>query len=116
MYAGCTPAKSAEVARIMLGELDRLAADGVTDEEVVRAKGQIAGASALALEDSDSRMSRLGRSELTMGEFSDLNTVLAAVDRVTAEDVRAIAAELAGGRRSIAAVGPVRTAAFSGLV
>ncbi|WP_144719638.1 M16 family metallopeptidase [Agrococcus jejuensis] len=115
MYAGCTPAKAGEVARIMLGELDRLAADGVTDEELLRAKGQIAGASALALEDSDSRMSRLGRAELTMGEFADLDTVLGLVDRVTPDDVRAIAAELAGGRRSVAAVGPVASDAFAGL-
>ena len=41
-----------------------------------RAIGQLGGASALALEDSDTRMSRLGRSELTLGEFLDLDETL----------------------------------------
>ena len=63
--------------------------------------------SALALEDSDTRMSRLGRAELTLGEFLDIDATLERIDRVTDADVRALAAELASGSRSIAAVGQV---------
>ena len=60
----------------MMAEFRRLAADGITDEELRARSGQLGGASALALEDSDTRMTRLGRSELTFGEFSDLDETL----------------------------------------
>lgn len=115
MYAGCAPHKTATVASIMLAEVERIASDGVTDEELQRAKGQIAGASALALEDSDARMSRLARSELTHGEFSDLDVTLEAVDAVTTEEVAAMASMIADAPRSIAAVGPVRSADLESL-
>ena len=63
IYAGCSPAKTAQVAELMVSEFRGIASRGVTDEEMRRASGQLSGASALALEDSDTRMSRLGRSE-----------------------------------------------------
>lgn len=106
MAAACAPRKTLEVAQLMLGELERLA-DGASDEELRRAKGQLAGGSALALEDSDTRMSRLGRAELTLGEFLDIDATLERIDRVTDAEVRALAVELASGPRSIAAVGQV---------
>lgn len=113
MYAGCAPHKAPTVAALMLDELGRIAADGITDDELDRAKGQIAGASALALEDSDARMSRLGRAELTMGEFADLDTTLASVDAVAAAGVQRLAAELLRMPRSLSVVGPVKADAFA---
>ncbi|WP_347754063.1 pitrilysin family protein [Agrococcus sp. ProA11] len=106
MAAACQPHKTLEVAGLMLSELERLA-DGASDEELRRAKGQLAGGSALALEESDTRMSRLGRAELTLGEFLDIDATLERIDRVTDADVRQLAAELAASPRSIAAVGQV---------
>ncbi len=115
MYAGCAPRKTEQVATLMLGELERLATGGASDTELARAKGQLAGASALALEDSDARMSRLGRSELTLGEFADLESTLARVDAVTAREVQELAVELHARTRSIAAVGNVDASVFAGL-
>lgn len=106
MAAACQPHKTLEVAGLMLAELERLT-DGASDEELRRAKGQLAGGSALALEESDTRMARLGRAELTLGEFLDIDATLERIDRVTDADVRQLAAELAGSSRSIAAVGQV---------
>lgn len=107
MAAGCTPARTAEVAGLMWAELERVATDGVTDDEVRRAQGQLSGSAALALEDSDTRMSRLGRAELGTGDFVDLDVLTAAWDRVTAAEVRALAADLASCPRAVAAVGAV---------
>lgn len=115
LYAGCTPKKAPQVAKLMLDEFHRLATDGITDEELLRARGQLGGASALALEDSDTRMTRLGRSELTFGEFSDLDESLRRLAEVTADDVRALAAELAARPLSVAAVGAVDADALAGL-
>jgi len=116
MYAGCSPAKAGEVAELMLSELRRLAEHGVTAEEMRRAAGQLSGASALALEDSDTRMSRLGRSEITLGEFADLDEALRRLTLVTAEDVQALAADLLRGPVSIVAVGALEQDAFAGII
>lgn len=115
LYAGCSPAKAPQVAELMLGEFRRLAEGGVTADEMRRATGQLSGASALALEDSDTRMSRLGRSEITLGEFNDLDEALRRLTLVTALDVRELAEELVSRPISIAAVGTVEESAFSGL-
>jgi predicted Zn-dependent peptidase len=115
LYAGCSPKRAPQVADLMLAEFRRLAADGISDEELRRARGQLGGASALALEDSDTRMSRLGRSELTLGEFLDLDETLRRLDAVTADDVRELARELASRPLSVAAVGTVDPNTLSGL-
>jgi predicted Zn-dependent peptidase len=115
LYAGCAPAKAPQVGELMLAELQRLAEGGITQEELRRAVGQLSGGAALALEDSDTRMSRLGRAEITMGEFSDLDESLRRLHLVTVDDVRNLATDLAGRRVSISAVGNVTDEMFAGL-
>ena len=116
LYAGCSPAKAGQVAELLLAEFRRLGSGGVTDDEMRRAVGQLSGASALALEDSDTRMSRLGRSEITLGEYADLDESLRRLALVTPDDVRGLAVELASRPLSIAAVGTVEASVFDGLV
>jgi predicted Zn-dependent peptidase len=115
MYAGCSPAKVSQVAELMISEFRGIAAGGVTPEEISRAQGQMSGASALALEDSDTRMSRLGRSEITQGEFVDLDEALRRISLVSAKNIQILAEELVSRPLSIAAVGTVAADAFSGL-
>lgn len=115
LYAGCAPAKVRQVAELMLDELHRLADGGVTPDEMRRAVGQLSGGAALALEDSDTRMSRLGRAEISLGEFSDLDESLRRLHLVTAEDVRELARDLAGRPVSVSAVGTVTDELFTGL-
>lgn len=114
MYGGCAPSKAAQVTELMVSEFRRMSS-GVTDDEIRRAKGQLSGAAALALEDSDTRMSRLGRSEITLGEFIDLDESLRRLALVTDNDVRELAEELASRPLSIAAVGTIDESAFAGL-
>lgn len=95
MYAGCAPAKTDQVLHLMTEELNKLAHDGIQEPELTKVVGQLAGGTVLALEDTGSRMSRLGSAELTTGEFYDLEETLDRVRAVTAEDVRALAQELA---------------------
>ena len=105
MYAGTAPEKAAEVVDLALIELQRIADGGITEEEHERALGQIAGSTALALEDSDTRMGRLARAELGSGELYDLDTSLERFHAVTAEDIRSIAATLAAAPLNVVAVG-----------
>jgi len=60
----------------------------------------------LGLEDSASRMTRLGKSELVDDELLSIDEVLARIDGVTLEDVRALAADLFSQPEILAVVGP----------
>jgi predicted Zn-dependent peptidase len=115
LYAGCSPKNATAVAELMLSEFRRLATEGISADELARAQGQLGGASALALEDSDTRMTRLGRSELTFGEFADLDETLRRIGAVTVADVQQLAAELSARPLSVAAVGALEPSAFAGL-
>ena len=106
LYAGCTPAKVDEVVALMELEWERLASDGITDAELVRSIGQLSGSLVLGLEDTGSRMSRLGKAELVHGELLSQSESLERIRAVTAADVQALAAELAAQPRSVVRVGP----------
>lgn len=107
MYAGTAPERAAEVVDLARAELQKLAEHGVTADEHERALGQIAGSAALALEDSDTRMGRLGRAELGTGELYSLDASLERFARVTPEQIREVAATLAARPHTVIAVGDV---------
>jgi predicted Zn-dependent peptidase len=106
----CLPEKAAEAIRVIRGELERIASEGVTDAELADAKTSAAGGGALALESMHSRMNRLARADLVLGEFIDLDTSVARLTEVTAEDVRGLAGLLLG-RLTAETIGPVTKAA-----
>lgn len=106
MYAGCTPSKVRQVLELLGAELDKLAADGISEDELKKAVGQLCGGIVLALEDTGSRMSRLGRAELVSGEYQDIEETLRQIKGVTVEQVRELAQELAAAPRTVTVVGP----------
>ena len=108
VYAGCSPKRVPEVLRLVRAELARVAAEGLTAEEVSRGRGQLKGGMVLGLEDTGSRMSRLGKSELSFGEYLPVRAVLARLDAVTEDEVREVAADLLTRETCLAVVGPYR--------
>jgi len=112
MSASCTPRKVREVVDVMGAEFERIASEPISEEELARAIGNMSGAGALALEDSDARMNRLGRAELSLGEFVDLDEWTARLEAVTPERVQQLAARLVAGPRVLSAVGPVTAEVF----
>ena len=116
MYAGCTPSKVRQVIDLLGAELDKLAADGISDEELRKAVGQLCGGIVLALEDTGSRMSRLGRAELVSGEYQDIDETLRQIKAVTASEVQELARELAAAPRTVTVVGPFEETETFGLL
>src|SRR5688500_10469069 len=108
VYAGCGKKRVPEVLRLIREELARVATDGLSAGEVARSKGQLKGGLVLGLEDTGSRMSRLGKSELSYGEYLPIVEVLARLDTVDGDDVSALAAELFAQEMCLAVVGPYR--------
>ena len=106
VYVGCLPAKADEVLAICAEEIARVIDGGLTDAELARGKGQVRGSIVLGLEDPSSRMSRLGKSELVYPRLDPVDEVLASIDAVTHDDVRAVAAEILGRPKALAVVGP----------
>ncbi|SDY02686.1 Predicted Zn-dependent peptidase [Amycolatopsis xylanica] len=109
VYAGCQPEKLGEVAGVIREVLDGVALDGLTDAEVKRAKGQLRGGLVLGLEDTSSRMSRIGKNELNYGRYLGVDDTVARIDAVTTEEVCALARTLLrrpGGVSAAAVVGP----------
>ncbi|MGA7206476.1 MAG: pitrilysin family protein, partial [Specibacter sp.] len=115
MYAGCSPQKVGQVIGLLTDELEKLAADGITEAELAKSLGQMSGGIVLALEDTGSRMSRLGRSELVSGEFLDIDETLSRIRAVTVEQVQELARDLAAAPRTITVVGPFKETETFGL-
>ena len=80
------------------GQHDVFPEPGAKTEEfqrmLERAKQQLKGSMMLSLESMSNRMMRLGRVELTFERYFTLDEVMAEIDAVSAEDVRAVAEEL----------------------
>lgn len=107
VYAGTAPERAAETLSVIRGQLEDLAAGGPGPDELAAAKGHLRGATALALESSISRMHRIGRAELTLGEVPSLDELVAAVEAVDEADVARVAERVLGTpERTLAVVGP----------
>jgi len=116
VYAGCLPKKIDEVLAICREQLALVATSGITAVELERGKGQLRGATVLGLEDTGSRMSRLGKSELVYDELLGVDDVLRRIDAVTPDDVRAVAAEVLGGPLALSVIGPFSERDFTAAV
>jgi predicted Zn-dependent peptidase len=106
VYAGCAPERVDELVRVVRGVLDDLAAGGLSDAEVRRAQGALRGGLVLGLEDTPSRMNRLGRAEIDHGRQRTLAESLDRITSVTPEQVAALARELLTAPLTAAVVGP----------
>jgi predicted Zn-dependent peptidase len=104
-YVGTAPGKVDEVLDVLRRELDRIG-DDVTAAEVERAKGNLEGGTVLALEDTGSRMSRLGRQVATGQEIVTVDEALERIAAVDLDDVRRVAARVLRRPRDLALVGP----------
>jgi predicted Zn-dependent peptidase len=107
IYAGTAPARAGELMEVIDDEVAKLVASGVTEGELGVAKGYIEGSLVLGLEDSGSRMARLGRSLMARNEIVTVDEQLARIRAVSADDVGAVVARVYGGDRSLAVIGQV---------
>ncbi|MGH7385129.1 MAG: M16 family metallopeptidase [Candidatus Rokuibacteriota bacterium] len=90
VYAGTDPANFGKVLHALMKEIRSLKKDGVTADELRRAKDHLKGSLMLSLESTSSRMNRLASHEMRFGSFMSMDEMLAAVDRVQMEDVDAL--------------------------
>jgi predicted Zn-dependent peptidase len=94
VYVGTRPDNVAEAMDVIGTELRRLHEDGVTEEELERARENVKGRTVLSMESTLTRMNRLGSSVLMGVPLMTVDEVLAAFDAVTLDDVAALARDL----------------------
>jgi len=87
VYAGTSPNNTKEVVECILQELKDITEKGITAEELERTKAQIKGGLYLGLESVSSRMSRLGKTELTYNRVLLPEEVVEKLEKVTLADV-----------------------------
>ncbi len=106
VYVGTTPHQTSQVLELIREQCSKVAAEGITLDELERAKGFTKGSLALSMEDTNSRMVRLGRHELTGVEHLSLDETVARIEAVTLQDVHGVAEDVLTGPFVIGAVGP----------
>lgn len=104
-YVGTSPGKVDEVLTVLRDELDRVGTD-VTADEVERAKGALKGGTVLGLEDTGSRMSRIGKQVATGVPIVTVDEALARIEQVDVDEVRRVATSILSRPRNLAVVGP----------
>ena len=107
-YAGCKPAKAIETLEIIREVLADVATNGMSREEIERAKGAVRGSLVLSQEDTGSRMSRIGKNEIVYGQVMGFDEILKEVSRVNEQDIREIAGEYLIKTPTLALVGPFK--------
>jgi predicted Zn-dependent peptidase len=94
VYAGIPQGKYAEVAKYIVDEFRAVVKKGVTTEELKRAKANVRGRMAIALESTDEVASFFGSQEVMVGDIKTPDAILAKVDKVTNADIKRVAAAL----------------------
>ena len=105
-YVGCKPEKAEESVKIIQSILFDIADNGLTQDEIERAKGAVSGALVLSQEDTGSRMTRIGKSELVYGQVLSFDEILREVANVTPEQIKEIARKTLPSSPTLAVVGP----------
>ena len=107
IYAGTNPARLEELLSVLEAQVAKLAAGDLAESELKVAKGYLQGSLVLALEDSGSRMGRLGRALVSRDEILSVDEQLARLGAVTIDDAARVATRVFASPRSLAVIGPV---------
>jgi len=107
LYVGTRPDNLREAMRVVGEELARLREQPATEEELERTRENVKARIVLSLESTGSRMHRLGSSLLWGLPLLDTDELMARIDAVTLDDLRALVDELwAPEGLSAAGIGP----------
>lgn len=91
IYTGLGAETEHKALELIVRELHRFCEDGPTPDELSRCREQVKTTLLMGLESTGTRMMTIGRSELLRGQVAAVEQVLAAYDKVTAEDLLQLA-------------------------
>jgi predicted Zn-dependent peptidase len=91
VYAGTSRESAAKLIRSVCDEFRSVRGNGVSEDELRRAKDHLKGSMMLSLESTSARMSNLARQAMYLGRFISLDEMLTSIEAVTREEVHTIA-------------------------
>jgi predicted Zn-dependent peptidase len=94
VYAGASAGKMLEVVDLIMAEFAKLKQELLPEEELRRAKDQLKGNMLMGMESSNSRMANLARQEMYFHQFFTVDEVIARLEAVQADEVKAMAQRL----------------------
>jgi len=107
VYVGTTPETARAAVDVINDEMENLASNGLSEEDMTAGKSQLKGQITLSLESPTSRMYRAAGVELYGEPYRTLDEVLALVDAIDTETVAAICKTYyAPGRQTLVSLGP----------
>lgn len=107
IYSGASPEATDQVIELVKKELNDIRHNNITAKELDRAKNQFRGSIVMGQESMNSRMMRLGRSELVYDRVIPIDEIMDRINAVTLEDVAGVADTLFSGEQfAMAVVGP----------
>lgn len=113
VYAGTHPSKAEEVVRLIKKEIEGLNQNGITKAELERAREHLKGNLVLSLEDTTTRMSRLGKAILSKTEILSVDDLIKKIDAVGMADIRHLSNKLfRPDKMVLTVIGPFKKDAF----
>ncbi|WP_031514442.1 M16 family metallopeptidase [Desulfofalx alkaliphila] len=107
VYAGLSKNNVNKAMELIFKEIKDISRHGLKESELQRAKDQLKGGLLLSLENVNSRMSRLGKSEMYLGKVLTPDEIVGRVFKVTNEDIKRVAKNMfIPDRFTMAAIGP----------
>ncbi len=117
VYAGTSPRNATKVIELVLKMLNRVKEDGVSADELQRAKNQTKGSMILSMESTSTRMSRIAKEELYFGRSFSLDEIVQEINQVSLLQVKDLANALFRQETlSMTAIGPVNRKMFPELL
>ncbi|MCY0876376.1 MAG: pitrilysin family protein [Firmicutes bacterium] len=106
IYFGANPNQAQSVLDVIEEMVQEWIAQGITAEELQKAKNQVKGSLILSLENTSSRMSRIAKNELLLQRQVDLDEMINEVERVTVHSQHDLIRELFQGPFTFVGLGP----------
>jgi predicted Zn-dependent peptidase len=107
VYVATAPDSAADALTAIREELQRVAVDGLPEDEIAMGKQQLKGQLTLSLESVSARMYRAASVELYGEPFRSLDEVLALIDAISPSEIASVAREyFAPDRMTILSLGP----------
>ncbi len=108
LYAATDPGNFSKMLKAILKEIREIKKNGITADELKRAKDHLKGSLMLSLETSSSRMNRLAKHEMHLGSFLTMDDMIGAIETVPHEDVQALVGQfLDEDRLALTTLGPL---------
>ncbi len=115
IYAGTTPEQGHECLEVIVNELHKLEQEGITADELARAKVQLKSENVMRGEGSGSRMGAIAHSWWHERKLRTIQEVKAAIDAVTEEQALTVLRRFSPfSALTVAAIGPLEQEALVG--